>query len=59
MEVNNLIDAIASGDVQNSNNAFNDLMADKINAALDTHKQEIAGSLYGTAEVEVKADEDV
>ena len=52
MDINNLIDAIQKGDVQDSNNNFNSLRNDKINVALDTHKQEIAGQLYGTAEVE-------
>jgi hypothetical protein len=59
MEVNNLIDAIQSGDVQDSNNAFNSLMADKMNVALDTHKQNIAGQMYGTQETEAEADEDI
>jgi|SaaInlStandDraft_7_1057024.scaffolds.fasta_scaffold54710_2 hypothetical protein len=57
MDLNNLIDAIQTGDVQDSNNEFNGLMSDKINVALDTHKQELAGQMYGTADKD--ADEDI
>lgn len=57
--VSDLIDAIQSGDVQDSNNAFNGLMDNKINVALDQHKQDIAGQLYGTVDTEVEADENV
>jgi hypothetical protein len=59
MEIKDLIDGIKAGDVQSSNNTFNDIMADKINSALDVHKQEIAGTMYGTAEQEPTADENV
>jgi len=52
MNVNDLIDSIKKGDVANSNNRFNSVMADKMNAALDVHKQEIAGSVFGTVDVE-------
>jgi hypothetical protein len=51
MNINDLINGVKKGDVQGSNNAFNSVMADKMNKALDTHKQELAGSLYGTPEV--------
>jgi hypothetical protein len=59
MEINNLIDAIQSGDVQDSNNAFNELMSDRINSALDSHKQDIAGKLYGTVDTEAEEDGDI
>jgi len=51
MNINDLINNVKSGDVQGSNNAFNSIMADKINSALDVHKQELAGAIYGTPEI--------
>jgi hypothetical protein len=51
MNINDLINGVKKGDVQGSNNAFNSVMADKMNKALDTQKRELAGSLYGTPEV--------
>ena len=58
MDINGLVDAIQSGDVQDSNNAYNDLMSDKINDALDAKRQEIANSMYVAAE-EQGSDEEV
>lgn len=63
MSTQELIDNIKSGDAQSSNNTFNSIMGDKINAALDTRKSEIASTMYGAAEVapegEVPNDTDV
>jgi hypothetical protein len=47
MNTENLINNISSGDAQSSNNTFNSVMADKMNAALDIRKQEVASSMYG------------
>ena len=57
MEIMDLIDEIGKGDAQASNNAFNELMSDRMNTALNSQKQEIAGSLYGTPDT--TSDEDV
>lgn len=59
METSNLVDAIQSGDVQNSNNTFNELMADKINDALNAHKKDIAGQIYGTTDTKKEDHEDI
>jgi hypothetical protein len=59
MEIKDLIDAVQSGDAQDSNNAFNKLMSSKINSKLDAHKRDIAGQMYGTTDTEQKADENV
>jgi hypothetical protein len=62
MNINSLIDNVKKGDVQGSNNAFNSIMANKINGALDAHKKDIAGAMYGTPEVneqEPKSDEEI
>ena len=57
MEIMDLIDEIGKGDAQASNNAFNELMSDRMNTALNSQKQEIAGSLYGAPDT--TSDEDV
>lgn len=59
MNTNDLIDAIQSGDVQNSNNTFNNIMSTKINSALDSHKQDMAGQMFGTVDTENSDNEDV
>ena len=59
MEIGDLINAIQAGDVQDSNNAFNELMGDRINTTLDAHKQNIAGQMYGTVDTEQDTDENI
>lgn len=41
-----LINALASGKTADANNTFNDLMASKLNAAIDAKKIEIANDTY-------------
>ena len=48
MDIKDLINKIGSGDAQASNNAFNDSIHQKMNAALDVEKQTIAQSMYGS-----------
>jgi len=48
MDIKDLINKIGSGDAQASNNAFNDIIHQKMNAALDVEKQTIAQSMYGS-----------
>jgi hypothetical protein len=55
MTIDTLVKNIKAGDAQSSNNSFNSVMADKINAALDTHKQVIAQKMYGEQPVEEPA----
>lgn len=57
MDNNDLINSIRMGDVAKSNNTFNSIMADKINDALDAKKQEIAGKLYGSNEIEQSSED--
>lgn len=57
MSTQELIDNIKSGDAQSSNNTFNSIMSDKINAALDTKKSEIASTMYGAPEVDAPTGE--
>jgi uncharacterized membrane-anchored protein len=60
MSIQDLINNVKSGDVQSSNNSFNSIMADKINAALDTQKQDVASRLFGSdTEVESEVEADV
>jgi hypothetical protein len=48
MDIKDLINKIGSGDAQASNNTFNDIIHQKMNAALDVEKQTIAQSMYGS-----------
>lgn len=45
-ETGDLIDALAGGKTADANNTFNSLMQDKISAALDARKIEIANDVY-------------
>ncbi|HJO28747.1 MAG TPA: hypothetical protein QF708_05035 [Candidatus Poseidoniia archaeon] len=47
MSIDELISNVKKGDAQSSNNSFNSIMADKINSALDSKKQDVAQKLYG------------
>jgi hypothetical protein len=48
-ETIDLINALASGKTSDANNTFNDLMASKLNAAIDAKKIEIANDTYNGA----------
>jgi len=58
MSTRNLIDNIKKGDAQKSNNVFNSIMHDKIIDALDTHKQEVASTMYGASNNDTPAVEE-
>lgn len=45
-ETIDLINALENGKTSNANNTFNDLMASKLNAAIDAKKIEIANDTY-------------
>jgi hypothetical protein len=45
-ETIDLINALANGKTSGANNTFNDLMASKLNAAIDAKKIEIANDTY-------------
>jgi hypothetical protein len=45
-ETINLINALANSKTADANNTFNDLMASKLNAAIDAKKIEIANDTY-------------
>lgn len=54
-DVNELINALNSGDNVEAGNAFNDVMLDKISSALDTRKIDVAQSMMGNGpEIEVE-----
>lgn len=59
MSIEDLINNVKVGDAAKSNNTFNSLMADKMNAALDAKKQEIAQTMYGVHEETPAVDEPV
>ena len=48
-ETIDLINALTSGKTSDANNTFNDLMASKLNAAIDAKKIEIANDTYNGA----------
>jgi len=48
-ETIDLINALANGKTSDANNTFNDLMASKLNAAIDAKKIEIANDTYNGA----------
>jgi hypothetical protein len=50
MSISDLINNISQGDVATSNNEFNSIMADKMNAALDLERQNVASTMYGSEE---------
>lgn len=54
MSIEDLINNVKSGDVQSSNNSFNSIMANKINAALDTERRQVASKMYGEEEIETE-----
>ena len=56
MSIEDLISNVKSGDVQSSNNSFNSIMADKINSALDTERQQVASKMYGEIETEIETE---
>ena len=58
MSIDSLINNIKKGDVADSNNTFNRIMADKMNAALDLQKQDVASTMYGLEDDEVEATEE-
>lgn len=60
-DVSELINALGAGNNNNANNAFDALMQDKINAAMDDRKIAIAQGMTGTAvEVEdVEIDDEI
>lgn len=62
-ETSELIAALASGKTSAANNTFNSIMQDKISAALDARKIEIANSVYNGVEInteqEISTDADV
>ncbi len=59
MDIQDLINAIQSGDAQNSNNNFNSIMADKMNVALNGRKEDIASSMYAPEATAVENNADV
>lgn len=59
MSIEDLINNVKVGDAAKSNNTFNNVMATKMNAALDAKKQEIAQSMYGVQETETPVEEPV
>ena len=46
MSIENLIDNVKNGDNNNAGKQFNNVMADKLSAALDAKKIELASSLH-------------
>jgi len=56
-EVKNFIDKIQSSDNAGAGDAFKDALRVKVGSALDTHRQEVASSLFnGTVETQPHSD---
>jgi hypothetical protein len=54
MSIEDLINNVKVGDAAKSNNTFNNIMADKMNDALNAKKQEIAQTMYGVHDTPVE-----
>lgn len=53
-ETIDLINALANGKTSNANNVFNDLMASKLNSAIDAKKIELANDVYNGVTNEIE-----
>lgn len=59
-DVNDLINSIGTGEMSTANSSFSAIMSDKLNAALDAKKVELANSMAGVEpEVEVEDEPEV
>ena len=60
MNTNDLVNTIKTGDNVEANKAFNEVMAGKLKAALDTRKVEVASSIGDktSSEVEIEIPEE-
>lgn len=58
-DVNDLISAIANGDMVRANDTFNGVMSSKLNDALDDTKIQIAQSMMGIQSEEDQEAEDI
>lgn len=56
-DIETLIDAIGQQDFVNANNMFNELIADRMTAALDQEKIAVAGQIFNGVEVTDEEDE--
>ena len=54
----NMIDKIIAGDNTSAQEDFESLVSNKMAAALDQRKQEVAQSLYGSNEVDQNSDQE-
>ena len=57
MSVKDLVDKLVQGSHLESENAFKSAMADKVGAALEIKRQEVANTFIKTSEVEEDAEE--
>jgi len=59
--IGDFIDSIASGDFNQSEKLFNDLLADKMDHALEAEKISVAGSIFNGVEdtLEYESEEDI
>lgn len=53
-ETIDLINALANGKTSDANNVFNDLMASKLNSAIDAKKIEVANDVYNGVTNEIE-----
>ena len=59
-DVNDLINSLGAGEMSTANNSFSAIMSDKLNAALDAKKVELANAMAGVeTEVEVEPEAEV
>lgn len=56
-DVNDLINSVGTGEMSTANKSFSAIMSDKLNAALDAKKVELANTMAGVEpEAEAEAD---
>lgn len=59
MTIEDMIDNIAAGELNQANNTFNNLVQDRVNQAVDQEKIAVAGTMFnGTSEEQLELDLD-
>lgn len=56
--INDFIDSIASGNFNQSEKLFNDLLQDKMNDAMEDEKIDVAHDIYNSVDQDESADDD-
>jgi len=54
--IRDLVASIATKNMIGAGDVFNDIMGDKLTAALDARRQEVAAAVYGSQETDAETD---